>query len=45
MMYFGHGAGMGAIWALRLLAGRFARGEIDRDEYQDRLATLRSARR
>ena len=29
--------------AERLLADRFARGEIDEDEYRRRLATLRSA--
>ena len=27
----------------RLLAGRFARGEIDEDEYHQRLTTLRAA--
>jgi putative membrane protein len=31
--------------AERVLAGRFARGEIDGEEYEQRLYTLRAARR
>jgi len=31
--------------AERLLAGRYARGEIDSDEYAQRLATLRAEQR